>query len=102
MVRGGGGRWRGRRLRVPRSAEWGLLAELGDVADDANTAAILPVKVLQGVDGLVQRGAAERSETFVDKQHVASAELTDVAEGQRKGKRYQKSLATGEGVGRSL
>lgn len=79
-----------------------FFAELGDVADDADAAAVLAVKVLEGVDGFVEGTAAERAEAFVDKQGVAAAELADVAEGQRQGEGYQEGFATRDGVGCAL
>lgn len=42
-------------------------AEFFDVADDADASSPLFVEVVEGVDGVAQRFAAEGAEAFVDK-----------------------------------
>jgi chromosome segregation ATPase len=64
------------------------------MTDDTHMASRLGVEAAQGIDGMLQRFAAQGSETLVDKEGIHRELGADVAEGKCQGERDEEAFTT--------
>ena len=71
------------------------------MTDDTHMASRLGVETAQGIDGMLQRFAAQGSETLVDKEGIHRELDADVAECKCQGERDEETFTTRKGAGGS-
>ena len=71
------------------------------MTDDTHMASRLGVETVQGIDGMLQRFAAQGSEPLVDKEGIYRELGADVAEGKCQGERDEEAFTTRKSAGGS-